>query len=234
MVSVLGQIDMRLIFCSLVICVFLFSCKQEEPKSSINLELKKELGEIFFADQAFRTMTDKTAGDTMEILAKRMLVDTTYLKSNFISLAGQSDARNSKRIEEIIKEYGYPGKSIVGVPENHTAWTVIQHSKPEIIEKYLPLLRRAVQTGDLEMQSLALTEDRNLKYQGKAQIYGSQFTSMNGKTVFWPIQNPDKVDELRKESGFVQSIQEYGRMVNGKDFVFKNYTIEEIKKLQNQ
>ena len=38
MVSVLGQIDMRLIFCSLVICVFLFSCKQEEPKSSINLE----------------------------------------------------------------------------------------------------------------------------------------------------------------------------------------------------
>ena len=229
----LGQIDMRLIFCSLVICVFLFSCKQEEPKSSINLELKKELGEIFFADQAFRTMTDKTAGDTIEILAKRMLVDTTYLKSNFISLAGQSDASNSKRIEEIIKEYGYPGKSIVGVPENHTVWTVIQHSKPEIIEKYLPLLRRAVQTGDLEMQSLALTEDRNLMMQGKKQMYGSRFSEVNGKPIFWPIENLQKVNELRKEAGFDQTIEEYGQMNYGEGFEYKEYSLDEARKIFN-
>ena len=213
--------------------LILFSCKKVE-KTSINLELKKELSEIEFRDQALRFITDQTPKDSLDLIAKRIKVDPTYFKNNYKSVSVTLDGENIKRVEEIIAKYGYPGKALVGIPENRAAWIVIQHSSPQVIQKYLPMLREAVKNGDLDRQSLALTEDRNLMYQGKKQIYGSQFFEVNGKPAFWPIENSEKVNELRKEAGFVQTIEEYSKDLYGKDFQYKIYTLEEVKKLQAQ
>ena len=213
--------------------LILFSCKKVE-KTSINLELKKELSEIEFRDQAVRFITDQTPKDSLDLIAKRIKVDPTYFKNNYKSVSVTLDGENIKRVEEIISKYGYPGKALVGTPENRAAWIVIQHSSPQVIQKYLPMLREAVKNGDLDRQSLALTEDRNLMYQGKKQIYGSQFFEVNGKPAFWPIENSEKVNELRKEAGFVQTIEEYSKDLYGKDFQYKIYTLEEVKKLQAQ
>ena len=213
--------------------LILFSCKKVE-KTSINLELKKELSEIEFRDQAVRFITDQTPKDSLDLIAKRIKVDPTYFKNNYKSVSVTLDGENIKRVEEIIAKYGYPGKALVGTPENRAAWIVIQHSSPQVIQKYLPMLREAVKNGDLDRQSLALTEDRNLMYQGKKQIYGSQFFEANGKPAFWPIENSEKVNELRKEAGFVQTIEEYSKDLYGKDFQYKIYTLEEVKKLQAQ
>ena len=213
--------------------LILFSCKKVE-KTSINLELKKELSEIEFRDQALRFITDQTPNDSLDLIAKRIKVDPTYFKNNYKSVSVTLDGENIKRVEEIIAKYGYPGKALVGTPENRAAWIVIQHSSPQVIQKYLPMLREAVKNGDLDRQSLALTEDRNLMYQGKKQIYGSQFFEANGKPAFWPIENSEKVNELRKEAGFVQTIEEYSKDLYGKDFQYKIYTLEDVKKLQAQ
>lgn len=213
--------------------LILFSCKKVE-KTSINLELKKELSEIEFRDQALRFITDQTPNDSLDLIAKRIKVDPTYFKNNYKSVSVSLDGENIKRVEEIIAKYGYPGKALVGTPENRAAWIVIQHSSPQVIQKYLPMLREAVKNGDLDRQSLALTEDRNLMYQGKKQIYGSQFFEANGKPAFWPIENSEKVNELRKEAGFVQTIEEYSKDLYGKDFQYKIYKLEEVKKLQAQ
>lgn len=213
--------------------LILFSCKKVE-KTSINLELKKELSEIEFRDQALRFITDQTPKDSLDLIAKRIKVDPTYFKNNYKSVSVTLDGENIKRVEEIIAKYGYPGKALVGTPENRAAWIVIQHSSPQVIQKYLPMLREAVKNGDLDRQSLALTEDRNLMYQGKKQIYGSQFFEANGKPAFWPIENPEVVNELRKEAGFVQTIEEYSKDLYGKDFQYKIYTLEEVRKLQTQ
>ena len=213
--------------------LILFSCKKVE-KTSINLELKKELSEIEFRDQALRFITERTPKDSLDLIAKRIKVDPTYFKNNYKSVSVTLDGENIKRVEEIIAKYGYPGKALVGTPENRAAWIVIQHSSPQVIQKYLPMLREAVKNGDLDRQSLALTEDRNLMYQGKKQIYGSQFFEVNGKPAFWPIENSEKVNELRKEAGFVQTIEEYSKDLYGKDFQYKIYTLEEVKKLKAQ
>ena len=213
--------------------LILFSCKKVE-KTSINLELKKELSEIEFRDQALRFITDQTPKDSLDLIAKRIKVDPTYFKNNYKSVSVTLDGENIKRVEEIIAKYGYPGKALVGTPENRAAWIVIQHSSPQVIQKYLPMLREAVKNGDLDRQSLAITEDRNLMYQGKKQIYSSQFFEVNGKPAFWPIENSEKVNELRKEAGFVQTIEEYSKDLYGKDFQYKIYTLEEVKKLQAQ
>ena len=213
--------------------LILFSCKKVE-KTSINLELKKELSVIEFRDQALRFITDQTPKDSLDLIAKRIKVDPTYFKNNYKSVSVTLDGENIKRVEEIIAKYGYPGKALVGTPENRAAWIVIQHSSPQVIQKYFPMLREAGKNGDLDRQSLAITEDRNLMYQGKKQIYGSQFFEVNGKPAFWPIENSEKVNELRKEAGFVQTIEEYSKDLYGKDFQYKIYTLEEVKKLQAQ
>ncbi len=41
-------------------------------------------------------------------------------------------------------------------------------------------------------------------------------------------------NELRKEAGFVQTIEEYSKDLYGKDFQYKIYTLEEVRKLQAQ
>ncbi len=57
----------------------------------------------------------------------------------------------------------------------------------------------------------AMMEDRLLMYEGKKQIYGTQASSSsmsNGKSFIWPIQNPKKVNQLRKEAGFDLTVEE--------------------------
>ena len=114
--------------------LILFSCKKVE-KTSINLELKKELSEIEFRDQAVRFITDQTPKDSLDLIAKRIKVDPTYFKNNYKSVSVTLDGENIKRVEEIIAKYGYPGKALVGTPENRAAWIVIQHSSPPSYSK---------------------------------------------------------------------------------------------------
>ncbi len=116
------------------------------------------------------------------------------------------DVRNMRRLEEIIAQYGWPGKSLVGEKGGSgAAFLVLQHATHEDRRKYLPLLREAVLKGDAKPQNLALVEDRFLLAEGKKQIYGSQVQrdEFDG-FVEWvpsPIEDEANVDERRKSIG---------------------------------
>ncbi len=220
---------------------FLLNSCQKENKSSLNLELKKELSEIEFRDQILRTIDDETPQDSIIKYAKRLQINPELLKKSYQSLMTKYDAENQKRILAIIEQYGYPGIALVGTPENESAWIILQHSDPKTIEKFLPVLRKAKDNGDISMQALALTEDRNLMYQGKEQIYGSQTSrilvkdskgKVQEKYIIWPIKDPGNVNKLRKQAGFVQSVEEYSKMVLGENFEYKAYTMAEINTMK--
>jgi hypothetical protein len=54
-----------------------------------------------------------------------------------------------------------------------------------------------------------MMEDRLLMWKGLKQIYGTQATTSlraNKELVIWPIEDPDKVDSLRFNVGFEQSV----------------------------
>src|SRR5687767_455451 len=53
------------------------------------------------------------------------------------------DRRNMKRLEEIIQEHGWPGKSLVGEKAAGAAFLILQHAEPEVLAKYFPLLKEA-------------------------------------------------------------------------------------------
>ena len=123
--------------------------------------------------------------------------------------------KNNARIKEIINQYGWPGFSLVGKEGSKAAWLIVQHAvlDTDFMDKCLPLLKDAINQGEAEGWCLAYLQDRILTMSGKPQIYGTQHDiDENGVAYPLPIENPEKVEELRKEIG-LESLPEATRRI---------------------
>lgn len=111
---------------------------------------------------------------------------------------------NIARMKTIIDEYGWPGKSLVGLDGSKAAWLIVQHGTldQEFMERALLLLKRAVEEGEAEGWCFAYLQDRVLIMSDMCQVYGTQHDfDENGVAHPLAIANPDKVDILRKNMG---------------------------------
>jgi hypothetical protein len=223
------------------ILVFLISFVNAQ-KQQVNENLKKELDEMLRLDQTYRRLFDHgiTAEKKSEIL-KELKVDEKHFEEKQWQLVVDIDSLNMQKIEQIISQYGYPGKSLVGEPTNQSAWYVIQHSNK--IGQYLPMIKKAGKEKEIPFTLAAMMEDRFLMNSGQEQIYGTQgagefFINKNGKEDFvnfiWPIKNEKNVNKLRKETGFKNTIEENAKDLFGKDFVYKPFSLKEALKLRKQ
>jgi hypothetical protein len=120
------------------------------------------------------------------------------------------DNRLLKRLEEIIKLYGWPAKSLVGAEASLAAFLIIQHADYEYQKKYFPLIKEAMEKGEIERGHVALLEDRILMREGKKQIYGSQLrrNEKTGKYEMWPVEDEQNLDKRRLSVG-LEPIAEY-------------------------
>jgi hypothetical protein len=207
--------------------------KSQLQQDRINVELQTKLNTILLKDQAIRELISENLTDSRkaELLAQLNLQETDIEGNRIFALMRKIDSINSIEIEKIVKEFGYPGKSLVGEPANKAVFYVIQHS--DRIEEYLPLIRKAAENGDIAKTSLAMMEDRYLMNKGIEQVYGTQIkgqANKNGDWIYflWPLKNPDSVNSWRKQAGFNQSIEEY---VQEMDVEYKLYKINELKDL---
>ncbi len=135
--------------------------------------------------------------------------DSEEMNAQLIKMK-ELDSLNLIKVEKILKEQGWLGPDIIGLIGNLTLWLVIQHSAPVIVEKYLPMMREAVQKGDARADHLGYLEDRNNKDHSRKQVYGSQFGNdpETGEGYVWPLEDPDNVDKRRAEIG-LGTMQEY-------------------------
>jgi hypothetical protein len=114
-----------------------------------------------------------------------------------------NDGKNRKRLVEIINQSGWPKQSVVGGKAAIFAFLVLQHAGLDLQKRYLPLLRSAAEAGEVELNWLALLEDRVLVGEGKKQLYGSQLRGQNGVKGWQlePIEDEVNVDERRAKMG---------------------------------
>lgn len=215
-----------------------FFAKFASGQTSVNLALKNELDSIFQLDQKYRLLLfSEELKSRPDSVAKSYSVETSQLQNFLINKMVFIDSSNIKRIDEIIKEYGYPGKSLVGEPANEAAFFVIQHSQS--INKFLPIIKRAARKKELLFSLYAMMLDRSLMYSGKEQVYGTQgngFQILNTTTgqkefkmVIWPIKNHKKVNRRRKKAGFKDTIEENSKRMG---ITYIPYTIDEINKMK--
>lgn len=142
------------------------------------------------------------------------------------------DSLHLRRVEEIITEFGYPGKTMVGTPENESAWYVLQHN-PEIMRDYMNVLDSLGNVNEIPKRMVALSKDRLLMMGEKEQIYGSQATARplpvgadpsEYEYYIWPIKDYKNVNKRRKEMGFETTIEEYAQKLG---FQYEVVTMQE-------
>ena len=185
-----------------------------------NPKLKAELDSIYYIDQLYREiMMEPLRSDS---LAKAEKLTSEGVQQRIFDKMNEIDSSNIERIKQVIQQYGYPGKSLVGEPTNEAAWYVIQHSNN--IAQFFPMIEQAGKNKELPFKLVAMMQDRLLMNQGKEQIYGTQGRCDNPPVnsaglqkpdcYIWPILDPDHVNERRKQAGFSDTVEENAKRLN--------------------
>ena len=123
--------------------------------------------------------------------------------------------RNADILAGIIDQIGYPTIDKVGEEANEATWLVIQHSigKPEFMRKCAILLEKAVDENKANPKQLAYLTDRISVFEGKPQLYGTQFDyDENGELTPRPFDEIEKVNQRRKAIG-LNSLEEQTKII---------------------
>jgi outer membrane protein assembly factor BamB len=177
------------------------SALQTKQPSKANDALRVELERMLETDQQGRALSDS--------VEKQYGPESKEFKELWTKQA-EIDKKNVKRLEEIIKQFGLPGKSLVGSNASLAAFLILQHADYEYQKKYFPLVKEAEKKKEIEPSNVALLEDRILMREGKKQIYGTQLArnEKTGKYELYPIEDEEHADLLRTSVG-LPPIAEY-------------------------
>ncbi len=127
-----------------------------------------------------------------------------------LDLIREQDSVQLAEITQILDKRGWLGKEIVGRKGNRAFFMVLQYADPEIQEKYLPMMREAVQAGEAYPADLAQLEDQlSIEKHGK-QLYGTQigYDADTGRYFIYPVEDPYQLDQRRSAVG-LNPMQDY-------------------------
>lgn len=113
-------------------------------------------------------------------------------------------SRNAARLLALIDNSGWPSADAVGQDGLDAAFRVVQHAigTPALQRHCLPLFRELAGLGQVPWPWVALLQDRILFFEGKPQIYGTQFDwDEHGEMSPWQIDHPEQVNERRAALG---------------------------------
>ena len=112
--------------------------------------------------------------------------------------------RNARKLEEIIVKNGWPGLNLVGEKGTEAAWRIAQHaiSLPVFLRACLQVLHEGAKTGDVPPWQPAYLEDRIRVFEGRLQVYGTQFdVDERGEMNPCPVEEPAGLNARRAAIG---------------------------------
>ena len=154
-------------------------------------ELTKELWRMDIKQMAYFyhiNIIKKTEGENSSILQA-----LEYAKEKI-------DSQNVQRLEEIINKKGWPKKSIIKGAAASTVFSIVYNADYSIQKKFFPLIEEAANKEEASLQSLAHLIDRINLFEGKQQIYGTQFVQKDdGSWYLKDLFEPEYVNQRRKK-----------------------------------
>lgn len=150
-------------------------------------------------DDIAQRLKDMAAADLRmrdELIAAGALFDGYHPEMEALHIA------HARELETIIDTIGWPHQGIAGVEGAEAAWLVAQHaiSLPDFQRKVLGLLKE--NAGDVPPAQIATLEDRIRRFEGKPQLYGTQFDwDENGQLSAGAIEDEANVDARRAAVG---------------------------------
>ena len=144
----------------------------------------------------FQTIADKIiALKNADLELRDRLIQSGQLGDGYHEEMKALHDHNAVLLDEIIDVIGYPTNEKVGTEANKAAWLIIQHSigQPNFMRKCAQQLEQAVLQNEAQAIHLAYLTDRIAVFEGKPQLYGTQFDwDKNG------LLNPQYYDDLTK------------------------------------
>jgi Family of unknown function (DUF6624) len=161
--------------------------------------------------QEMMDLMDRVAGSDSEKMAKRW--------KQAVERQNDLDGKNRQRLDEIVKQHGWPKKSVFGEEASGVAFLIVQHAELDYQKKYLPLIKEAVTQKEARRSDLAMLEDRILTREGKKQVYGTQLrlNQTTQRMELYPIEDEENVDSRRAAVG-LEPLAEYLKRAFGIDY----------------
>lgn len=152
---------------------------------------------------------------TRKILEKVLIEDQKYRGAiENASLQKDIDEHNLRIVTKIIDSLGWLGKDKIGEDANLALFATIQHSNLKIMEKYLPVLKDAVNKGNATKKELAFLIDRVERLNGRKQIYGTQyFINDNGNVILRSVIDSVNINKRRKSMN-MEPIEDYLKLID--------------------
>lgn len=155
----------------------------------MNEVLSREL--VAMADEDFAVRDELVADGSLAIHGYHPRMEAVHKK-------------NAARLAAIIEQDGWPIVSLVGEKGAWAAWLIAQHDigEPAFMRQSLSLLKQAAANGETLLWQVAMLEDRIRMFEGKPQLYGTQFEpNAQGEFVPYLIEDSEGVNARRLAVG---------------------------------
>ena len=204
---------MNSLYFILILSVFFlpFSTSNVSAQSYDLKDIDVELCKIYNVDQQIRKKI-------VEIMQKPS-IELISIKNKMDSI----DTKNQIYVSNLLDNHGWPDN--LSDSANNAIFLVIDHGDKSYSEKYFEMVKEKAEQGIISKSDAAILEDRILMRANKPQMYGTQTKSdivyyltdedeakSRNVIYIWPIENPEKVDELRISVG-LQPINTYIQQV---------------------
>lgn len=135
------------------------------------------------------------------------------------------DKANTDNLKTMVRRYGWPTISKVGVEASQAAWLIAQHADHDIPFQVECLeLMRQESNEDINVTLLAYLEDRVRVNQGQPQLYGTQFLGTAAGLQPQPIENEAHLDERREKVG-LGPFEDYKKQIEAMDKARKDSAV---------
>ena len=151
-----------------------------------------------------RPFNKKLSDDLIKLAAKqqqRLQDNVADNKSGetILKTLRTSREQNTNELCEIVKQYGWPTRDLVGDDGARSAFFLLRNtSTSELQRDLLPVIIAAVKKGEIKKTGFAGYIDQLRLSAGLKQIFGTQATILNGFLVLFPITDESHVDARRR------------------------------------
>lgn len=205
--------------CSLALFMSGFIAMAAEPPKPMNVKepaLQKELIDRTKTDQdarqnMIRWMSEN--GTNGVVLTGKLSKEKKAEFEKVTTQVKKIDRENTEWLKGIVAKHGWPTNSLVGTKGAQAAWLLVQHAdaEPKFQRQCLDLMTD-LPKEEISQSNLAYLTDRVLLAEGKKQLYGTQFTWVDGKLKPRPLEDEENVDKRRAKVG-LQSLAEYVKLI---------------------
>lgn len=126
----------------------------------------------------------------------------SYQMDSLNQLISFRDSIHLQYVVAILAEHGWLGTSVIGKKANISIFLAIQQApRDQVRERYFSMLEASAKRGESSLAQMATMKDKILVNKKQPQIYGTQWNYVDDKSMLFPLEDVNSVNEKRVEVG---------------------------------